>query len=380
MRKRVTLKDLAQAAGVHISTVSRALDPQTRHLITPEVAGEILRASKRLGYRQNAAAYSLRTNRTRMIGVVLPDITNPIFPPIIRGVEDALAAQNYIAILANTDSDLGREESISEILRARGVDGLILASVEREDKAVTRLAQEAVPIVTVNRRLDDPTVSSVVHDEDDGIRSILAHLASLGHREIANIAGPQELSTGEARYRAFKRHSVAMGLGTDPRLVAFAHHFSEAEGERCAEALYQSGSRFTAIVCSNDRIAIGAIAWLRDHGLSCPADVSVTGYNDMPMVDRLVPPLTTIRIAQYRAGYEAAGLLLQQLHTSPEMRLPKHVVLPVELVVRGSTEVLTRRVPAQAKRDAGAKTGAKTGSAPRARGRLQKSLSLKRGK
>ena len=104
MRKRVTLKDVAQAVGVHVSTVSRALDPKTRHLITPEVAEAILKASRQLDYRQNAAAYSLKTNRTRTVGVVLPDITNPIFPPIIRGVEDALAGDNYVAILANRAS------------------------------------------------------------------------------------------------------------------------------------------------------------------------------------------------------------------------------------------------------------------------------------
>ena len=111
MRKRVTLKDIAETVGVHVSTVSRALDPKTRHLITPEVADQIRSASERLEYRQNAAAYSLKTRRTRTVGVVLPDITNPIFPPIIRGVEDAMARHGYMAILANSDSDLRRDRS-----------------------------------------------------------------------------------------------------------------------------------------------------------------------------------------------------------------------------------------------------------------------------
>ncbi|HEX9905868.1 MAG TPA: LacI family DNA-binding transcriptional regulator [Propylenella sp.] len=337
MRKRVTLKDIAQAVGVHVSTVSRALDSKTRHLITPEVADQILRASRELEYRPNVAAYSLKTNRTRTIGVTLPDITNPIFPPIIRGVEDALAAHGYVAILANTDSDLRREENIAETLRARGVDGMILASVERQDQAVMRLSAEGMPIVTVNRKLDDPKVSSVAHDEDDGIRRILGHLAALGHRRVANIAGPQELSTGEARYRAFERHRAALGLNLNPGLVVFAALFNEAEGERCAGALLTACPSFTAIVCSNDRLAIGAIAALRQRGLSCPEDISVTGYNDMPMVDRLVPPLTTIRIQQYRAGFEAAELLYASLQTEPAKRQPRHLVLPVELIVRGST-------------------------------------------
>jgi LacI family transcriptional regulator len=341
MRKRVTLKDVAQAVGVHVSTVSRALDPKTRHLMTPEVATEILKASERLDYRQNAAAYSLKTNRTRTVGVVLPDITNPIFPPIIRGVEDALAGHSYVAILANTDGDIRREHSITGTLRARGVDGLILASVERDDEAVARLVEEGLPIVTVNRRVDDPRVSSVVHDENDGIRRVLTHLASLGHRHIANIAGPQELSTGAARYRAFEYHRAAMRLDADPALVAFAHAFNEAEGERCADELVARRRPFSAVVCSNDRLAIGAIAALGRNRLVCPDDVSVTGYNDMPMVDRLFPPLTTIRIEQYQAGFEAAELLLDLLQTPVDMREPRHVVLPVELIVRGSTKALT---------------------------------------
>jgi len=340
MRRRATLKDVAQAVGVHVSTVSRALDPKTRHLITPEVADEIIRASERLAYRQNAAAYSLKTNRTRTVGVVLPDITNPIFPPIIRGVEDALAAHNYLAILANTDGDIEREESITETLRARGVEGLILASVEREDEAVSSFADEGLAVVTVNRQVNDPNVSSVVHDEDEGMRLILNHLLSLGHKRVANIAGPQTLSTGEARYRAFLRHRAALGLDTDANLIAFAEAFNEAEGERCAGMLLAKRLSFTAILCSNDRLAVGAVSALRRHGLACPDDISITGYNDMPLVDRLFPPLTTIRIQQYRAGREAAEVLLAALQTDADERRPRHVVLPVELIVRGSTKAL----------------------------------------
>ncbi|HWT31271.1 MAG TPA: substrate-binding domain-containing protein, partial [Propylenella sp.] len=284
------------------------------------------------------------TNRTRTVGVVLPDITNPIFPPIIRGVEDAMAAHGYLAIIANSDSDIRREESIAATLRARGVDGLILASVEREDKAVIRLAEEGVPIVTVNRQLNDPNVSSVVHDEHEGMQRILAHLASLGHRHVANIAGPQHLSTGEARYRAFVYHRDALGLNGEGELIAFAQSFNETEGERCTDQLIATGRVFTAIVCSNDRLAVGAISALRRRGIACPDNLSVTGYNDMPMADRLSPALTTIRIEQYRAGFEAAELLLQAIQAPVELRRPSHIVLPVELIVREST-----RAPSRAK-------------------------------
>jgi LacI family transcriptional regulator len=341
MNKRVTLKDVAQAVGVHVSTVSRALDPKTRHLITPEIATQILKTSRELDYRPNAAAYSLKTNRTRTVGVVLPDITNPIFPPIIRGIEDALEARNYVAILANTDGKPGREAGIAETLQSRGVDGLILASAEWRDAAAEKLFSRGAPIITVNRRVEDPRISSVVHDEDEGMRRVLEHLAGLGHVRIANIAGPQALSTGRDRYEAFERHRARTGLDEAP--IVFAHSFDEAEGERCARDLLSSARPFTAVVCSNDRLAIGAIAALRGAGLSCPDRVSVTGYNDMPLVDRLSPPLTTVRIQQYKVGFKAAQLLVEMVELPPEERSQSHIVMPVELIVRGSTAAVAAR-------------------------------------
>lgn len=337
MRRRVTLKDVAEQAGVHVSTVSRALNPGTRHLIRAEVVDRIVRASERLNYSPNAAALSLKTNRTRSIGVVVPDITNPVFPPIIRGIEDALAQHGYLAILANTDGGLDQEAEITDLLRARGVDGLILASVEREDETVSRLANDGLPIVTVNRRVEDDAVSSVVNDEDSGIFEVLSHLAALGHRHIANVAGPQAMSTGVQRYRAFERHRATLGLDRDPALVAFANGFNEEEGEARAEELLARRPGFTALVCANDRLAIGAIAALRRNGLDSPRDVSVTGYNDMPLVDRLSPPLTTVRIQQYEVGFAAAGVLVDLLGLQLEERKARHLVRPVKLIVRGST-------------------------------------------
>jgi len=336
-RKRPTLKDVADAVGVHISTVSRALNPKTRHHITAEISDKILKASARLNYRQNAAAYTLRTNRTRIVGLIIPDITNPVFPPIIRGVEDALAAHGYMAIVVNTDGALPREASAIDMLCGRGVDGVIAASVERDDPALLRVAGEGTPVVTVNRRMDDPAIASIVNDEDGGIRAVLDHLVALGHRRIANIAGPQKLSTGKARLDAFLRHRDALGLPADAGLIVMSDAFNEGEGERCTEALLAGNTDFTALVCSNDRLAVGAIAALRRHGRAVPADISVTGFNDMPLVDRLEPALTTIRVQQYTAGRMAAEALLARVEQSGAGDPPQHEVLPVELVVRAST-------------------------------------------
>jgi LacI family transcriptional regulator len=336
-KTRVGLKDLAREVGVHVSTVSRALNPESRHPVAPDLVKEIRKASKRLGYRQNAAAYSLKTNRYRTIGVVVPDITDPVFPPIIRGIEDGLAQYNYVAMLANMDGNSRRQARILETMRARGVDGLILASVLRRDKMVSRLAA-GLPVVTVSRRTENPRFSSVVHDEDDGIGRLLTHLVSLGHREIACIAGPQTVSTGFNRYNAFLRHREIVGLKDRPTLVSFAKAFNEMEGERCAEELGATGQPFSAVVCANDRLAIGAISAFRRLGLGCPSSISITGFNDMPLADRLSPALTTVRVQHYKAGFEAAELMVEIVGNEPADAC--HLVLPVEVIVRDSTRRL----------------------------------------
>jgi LacI family transcriptional regulator len=335
--KRATLKDVAKAVGVHVSTVSRALNPQTRHLITGEIAARVLEASERLEYRPNPAAYSLRTNRTHTIGIVVPDITNSIFPPMIRGLEDLLAPQGYAALVVNTDLNSERETAAIRTLSARGVDGIAVASAEREDAALSALAAQGTPVVTINRRTDDAAVSSVISDEMEGVRQMLAHLVELGHRRIATIAGNQNLSTGQRRYDAFLRNSLEMELQIGPSQIAFANAFNEAEGRRCMEQLLAGGSGCTAVLCANDRLAIGAIAALRAHGLKCPGDVSVTGFNDMAMVDCIEPPLTTVRIPHYRIGQVAAEFLLQRMGQGHNSLQPQHQVLPIELVIRAST-------------------------------------------
>jgi len=335
---RPTLKDIARDVGVHVSTISRALNPNNTHAVSPDLMDEIRRVSARRGYKPNAAAYLLRTNRSRTIGVVVPDITDPVFPPIIRGIEDALARHGYVAILINTDGDPRRQAQAVETLKPRGIDGLILASVLRHDLDTARLIS-GIPAVTVSRRSDNVGFSSVVHDEHDGFCRVLTHLASLGHRAIATIAGPQTISTGHNRYSSYVRFIKEFDLLERP-IAAFARAFNEMEGERCAEELLLARQPFTAVACANDRLAIGAVTAFRRHGVECPRDVSITGFNDMPLADRLSPALTTVRVQHYKAGTEAADLIVDTIENGTDK--PRHIVLPVELIVRASTRSLTQ--------------------------------------
>jgi LacI family transcriptional regulator len=192
-------------------------------------------------------------------------------------------------------------------------------------------------VVTVNRKVDDPAVSSVTNDEARGVLLAVEHMISLGHRGIAAIAGPRTLSTGAERYTAFLSAIEQAGLDAGPAFIASSTAYNEAEGFRACRELLECDRSFTAIVCANDRLAIGAIEAIHAAGLDCPGDISVSGHNDMPFADRISPPLTTISIKKREAGAEAAAVLIYQMGKPPEKRDAVHRVLPVELIVRSST-------------------------------------------
>jgi LacI family transcriptional regulator, galactose operon repressor len=336
----VTLKDVAARAGVHPATASRALNPETRLLVREDTAQRVLHAAEFLGYRPNPVARSLRTRRSNTIGVLIPDLNNPLFPPIVRGIEDRLAAAGYVALLGNTDGDTERERIVFERMRARHVDGFVLATAHLNDPVLAEAARADLPVVLMNRLAHDYSLPSVSVDNERGVRLAVDHLAGLGHRRIAHIAGPQEVSTGLARYRGFVAAMEAGGLPLDPGLVEVARAFSVEEGLRCARQLLErgpvaAGGPATAVVAANDMLALGCYAALDEAGLDCPEDLSVVGFNDMPFIDRLRPPLTTIRFPHYQVGKEAAQLLLERIagHSGPV----KILFLAPELVIRGST-------------------------------------------
>jgi LacI family transcriptional regulator len=330
----VTLRDVARLAGVHPATASRALSPETAILVSEQTAARVLAAAKSLGYRPNPVARSLRTRRSRTVGVLIPDINNPLFPPILRGIEDRLAADGYVALIGNTDSDDERERVVFEQMLARHVDGFVLATAHLHSTLLGEAARADLPVVLVNRLAGEYSFPSVVVDNERGIRMAVAHLASLGHRRIAHLAGPQDVSTGLSRYRGFLAAMQASGLAVDPALVSFAAAFSIEEGERCCRALLQASTGCTAIAAANDMLAVGCYSALDDLGLRCPDDVSVVGFNDMPFIDRLRPALTTIRFPHYQVGTEAGQLILERIAGDSTVKI---LYLAPEFIQRGST-------------------------------------------
>ncbi len=347
-----TLRDVAAAARVHPATASRALNPETRILVSEDTARRVAAAAAKLGYRPNPVARSLRTRRSHTVGVLIPDLNNPLFPPIVRGLEDKLTAAGYVALIGNTDADANRERMIFEQMRARHVDGFVLATATLHDRMLAEAAEADLPVVLMNRLAQDYSFPSVSVDNEQGARMAVAHLARLGHTRIAHVAGPQEASTGVSRLRGFRDGMAQHRLTVDEDLIAYANRYTVEEGARCCRELLArrgasgGGPAFTAIAAANDMLAVGCYAALEETTLQCPDDLSVIGFNDMPFIDRLRPPLTTVRFPHYQLGTEAAQLLLERINGGEGP--VKILYLAPELVVRGSTAPPARQDESEA--------------------------------
>jgi LacI family transcriptional regulator len=332
---RTTLRDVARLAGVHPATASRALNEETRSLVNEETAQRVLRAAEEVGYRPNPIARGLKTNRSYTIGVLIPDLNNPLFPPILRGIEDRLEVAGYTSLIANTDNDPERELLDTQAMRARQVDGIIAATARRDHGLFDEVVASGLDLVLVNRWLPGVPISSATADDRKGQRLAVEHLTALGHRRIAHIAGPLDYSTGFDRHQGFLEGVRNAGLEPDPELVVLSEAFTESEGARLCGDLLDGGREFTAIAAANDLLALGCLDALAERGVDCPAQISVVGFNDMPFAARFQPPLTTIHIPHYEIGSAAAELMLERLQGADGEA--RHVRLEPTLVVRDST-------------------------------------------
>ncbi|HEY5685075.1 MAG TPA: LacI family DNA-binding transcriptional regulator [Acidimicrobiia bacterium] len=314
MSDRVTLRDVAREAGVHTSTASRALNAQTRSVVNPQTVDRVLRVARRLGYSPNPLARGLRTNRTLTVGIVIPDIENPLFGPIIAGAESALGDEGYSLLIADANrADPTSEAAVVNALIERRVDGLIMATALRNDATAQSLAQRGIPTVLVNRTANDVALPSIVGDDHAGIGLAVEHLVGLGHRSIGHVAGPRHISTGMSRYQAFLSWMQSLDLEVGPDGVEEAEWFQVEPGYEAAGALFDRRPDLTAIVAANDLIALGAYRAVRERGKEVGVDISITGYNDMPLLDLMQPPLTSVKVPYRQMGSEAAAMLLRVL-------------------------------------------------------------------
>jgi LacI family transcriptional regulator len=334
----ITIGDIARAAGVHPGTVSRALRG-VGGKVSPEKRAEIERIARDLGYQPNAIAASLRTKQTNIAGIVVPDLSNPLFGPIVQRLEHALRLQRMLCLVVQTPAQPADRRDLVLALANRQVSGLLILAAESDDPMLEVAKLRRLPTVLVNRGSGDRHFSSVVNDDRESVRLVLAHLTELGHRRIAHIAGPSASSTGRARRAAFAE--MARGLGLKSAPVAEAAAFTRAAGHAATEALLKGKTLPTAIFAANDLLALGAMDVLRQHGLRVPRDISLVGHNDMPMVDLINPPLTTVHVAVEQMSDQAAALFLEHL-ANPALSPSTRVLMP-SLVVRQSTAAVATR-------------------------------------
>ena len=324
-----TISEVAKRAGVSPASVSR-------HMSGGKVGGaaRIDAAIKDLNYRPNQLARGLRSGRHSCVGVIVPDITNPLFAELVDGIESVFAADNVRVLLANSKEDPAREAALVADLASR-TDGLILIPPIETDPVLNEGALVGVPVVLVDRVLSTGAdVDSVVVDNRQGAQLAAEHLISLGHTQIALISGPLSSFPGRERHEAFLQTLSDFGQPARPEHIRLSDFRAEG-GTTSMASLLDERVPPTAVFCANNLMTIGALRLLKDRGVLIPDEVSIVGFDDLDLSELLSPPLTVIDRATFTLGSSAAELLRARLATPDRAR--QHLTLPVELVVRGST-------------------------------------------
>lgn len=302
---RVTLHSVAAAAGVSKSTVSRILDerlPQSDN----ETARRVRQVAGDLGYIRDISASSLRRGKTMAIGVIVPRLTDTVMAMLYEAIAKACAKSGRIALVATTDDNIDADERAAETLIQRGVDGLILATARTGDDLPDKLEKRGVPHVLALRT--DGHSPSAIGDDRLGGYLATRHLIDLGHQRIAIIAGPSFASSSRERLAGYKQALEEASIVLDPSLIVESS-FSIEAGAEAAEAIMALDQRPTAIFAVNDNTAIGALSKLTNMGITVPGDISLVGYNDIPLVSHLPTPLTTMRVPFDQIAAAALELL-----------------------------------------------------------------------
>ncbi|MEW2134251.1 LacI family DNA-binding transcriptional regulator [Streptomyces sp. NPDC005435] len=329
-----TMADVARHAGVSVATVSHVLNA-TRP-VRPATRDAVLRAIEELGYIHNSLARSLVTSRTHSVGLAVSAISNPYFTEILQGVEAEALATGYGLLIADPHDDPAHELSVVRMLHERRVDGVIIAPSAEPSALLDYLGRAAVPAVFLDRLVDEsdqPAYDQVCAEGAAPVRALVEHLAALGHRRIALVAGLAGLSTTTERVEGYRDGLRAAGLPYDPGLLA--HGNSASEGARLAAGRLLSGpARPTALIAANNAMTIGALQALREARLRIPEDVALVSFDDFEWADLFSPSLTAVRQPSRELGALALRLLLERLD-APE-RAARTVRLPCAVVHRTS--------------------------------------------
>lgn len=324
-----TIADVAAAAGVSKTTVSRHINgrPVAR-------AAEIEAAIARLGFQPSRLARSLASGASHVVGMVVPDVTNPYFSAVVQGVETIAQDHGYQVMLCNTDENPEREETLLRGLLARSVDGIVMAPAKEAAVLPSVFREIRVPVVFIDRVLGVGEFDSVMVDNVGGTRQAVEHIAAAGHERIAFIGGPLDTSPGRERHAGFLAAMEGLGLPIVDSYVAIAD-FREHGGYQAALGLVSLRPAPTAVLVANNLMSVGALKALHSVGIRVPADISIVGFDDILLSELITPPLTVVARPMEEQGVLAMKLLIDRLQRRPT-RSPEHLVLDTKLVPRGS--------------------------------------------
>ena len=350
----VSIRDVAKRASVSIATVSRVVNHITT--VDPELAKRVWKAVEEVGYVPNPQARALVSGRSRMLGLIVSEITNPFFPELVQEFENLAVAQGYEVMIGSTNYDPLRTESLIRRMLQRNVDGIAIMTFGIEEELVKKLVDNDFPLVFVDAgpKLSNIRVLKVNYAE--GIREAVQHLAALGHRAIAFISGPLHLRSAVARRDAFLNSMAELGLTAPEGHIVEGDHTMEG-GMAGIERLVAHPQLPTAVVCSNDMTAIGVLHGLYRTTHKVPADISVVGFDDIHLAQFVLPPLTTVQMSCKQLATAAVQALRAGIEPDHPKSAQKEWPIPTHLVVRQSSAFPRGTLPARMQ-DAAAKRGA----------------------
>lgn len=333
---RGTQRDVAAAAGVHPSTVSRSLDPAQASRVREETRRRVLVAARELNYLPDRLASGLRRQRTLTVGVLVADYESPFYAALVRGISVRLERDGYAPISLETQDRHERLLSNIQLLTERRVDGVITAATRAKDVGtLRRLVRSGMPVVMAVRWIRGLGIPIVANDDLRGGALAAEHLVRLGHRRIVQLPGPDDIEAFNERSLGYRSALARAGL-PDGDPVEHARAPTVPEGRRLMRLVLERSARPpTAVFAHNDLIAIGAMEALREAKLECPADVSIVGYNDMPLTEHLAPPLSTVRMPTVEVGQVAADVVVRLIEGRETS--PVSISLEPQLVERAST-------------------------------------------
>ncbi|MCR2043703.1 LacI family transcriptional regulator [Anaerosalibacter massiliensis] len=332
----ITIKDIAAIAGVSTATVSKVLNGKDKD-ISQATREKVLKITKEYNYVPNNVARSLVTKRTKTIGLIIPDITNPFFPEIARGAEDKAQEKGYSIIFCNTDDDIEKENKNINMLVEKMVDGIVLAASAKEELNIERSRYNSIPLVLVDRDSNLEGINGKVFVNNiSGAYQAVSYLLENNYKNILFLSGPLSTIPSKDRLKGYKKALKEKRIDYNDELV-IEGEYKYSWGYEIGKKVLDSKIKFDSVFCGNDLIAFGVMKSFKDRGLNIPKDIGIVGYDDIYMSRLVEPTLTTVKQPNYQMGYRAVEILINIIEGKE--KIDKDIVLETKLIIRKSTKV-----------------------------------------